>query len=1402
VLLGSAVAISGETVLVGATRVPGSDLYQGAVYIFTRTGSSWSQQSKLIRGNSGDNDFGISVALRGDVAVIGASGYDRAAFGSGAVLVFTRSGSTWTFQQELVQPNGIFDDRFGSAVAISPDGMTILASTPRRLTSSGALSGAAYVFTKPASNWTLQSELVPTVGQSGALFGTGISLTNSAALIGAPNYNGNCGTAYYFTQTGTTWTQKAQLSPKTLVAGDRYGSTLSLTDPATIVGATGRSSGKGIAYTYNEGLDSGSNTGDENCLAVTADASAMSTRDSVILRTGEKREQETDFSVATPIGSLAFTRTYYQNSQQTYQLMGAGWTHNHHIFLSIVPGSPNTVVIRWENGTVLTFSENSPSLYIPAPGVICDLTWNSSTSQYTLTMADKSLATFNITGTLLSRTWSNGETWTYSYTSGKLVEVNDGYGRKIVFRYVSSGLYTGQLYRVGDLTFNDVDPNAPTGRYIEFGYNLNKMLDATSVIIAGTQPLLTTVRDVRGNIWQYGYYGQNSSEYDVRQLNFLNKVQTPSVDMTGDGVPDAPIVVKQVTYVMNGIELAINGNMEIDSGWTSLNAPTINQQTTVQVDSGTYARRVVTSSSGSGIQGNIWSLDTGFTYILTARIFVVSGSIKMQVSGETVFDRITSGTGVWQTLRAKVTPTVANTGKQIQFVSSSGTAEFYIDAVSIIRTDGSVVSVSQQRGNASIASTLLIRSEGLNYTEEITAGRALTYWFDNGVYAGTQDAAGNLNSKLLMERYRPDLQKDANGNVTALEWDAATGKRLNKVTDALGRQTAFTYNTSGTSVDTLNYSLDAEGRKTEYIYGDPVQPRLPTEVKVFDVGGITVLRWQKFVYDAKGRTLSERTVDIANPNDLTKDLSRITRSYYASGNGAGLLQTVTQKEIGGVNDVASTYIYDTVGRVIKTQQINTFGSCDKSFTLYDNAGNVLASVCNYDNAGADPMTVTAAVALFNSVTPEKNKITTHEYDALSRRSKTTTDAGASYAQTTVTVYDALDRVVRTIGNYDAALAPANPYIAAQSAFGHGTENNKNLVSDTAYNERGLVRQLTDVLGNVTLFGYDDADRVVKTVNNAAAVSYNNNYTTGTSPDPDLSDYARNLLADKDIVTENFYDPVGNLVKTIDALDVATFMVYDALNRLVKTVRIAKSSATVTLNPSDTGYNATNDPRSASYDPSTAPDRDHIDTTVYDAMGRVVRTTDTLGSVVLSGYDGMGRQVRTVRNAKTPTYDLVADPDLSAYPIDATSADQDLVTDTVYDLYGRVLYTLDLNGEKAWTAYDGLNRVVKTVANAVGTAIDGSINDPRSTGYVPNSAVDRDHVTRTVYDASNRALYTEDVLGRKTWYVYDSIGRQVKTIQNCTYSGTGTPAPEDVGYIGQHGTDTAKDVISRTRPAKS
>ena len=265
-----------------------------------------------------------------------------------------------------------------------------------------------------------------------------------------------------------------------------------------------------------------------------------------------------------------------------------------------------------------------------------------------------------------------------------------------------------------------------------------------------------------------------------------------------------------------------------------------------------------------------------------------------------------------------------------------------------------------------------------------------------------------------------------------------------------------------------------------------------------------------------------------------------------------------------------------------------------------------------------------------------------------------------------------------------------------TAIAHGTNNTDNIISDTDYNDRGMVRFQRDVRGQVTLMGYDDAGRLVKTIRNASAATYNNDYS-GTSPDPDLSEYTPVSDPDQDLISEQVYDPNGNLVQAIDALGQVALTVYDALNRPIRTV--ANYVTQGASDPKDWEWknNRWEDGDDTAIDHGTGNDQNLIQETVYDDMGRVTETRNVTGIIARLAYDALGRQTHQIANyveqgASDPADWVWANnqwEDGANNAIDhGTDSDQNLVTMTVYNAEGRVAQTLDVLGHQTHYTYDG------------------------------------------------------------------------------------------------------------------
>jgi len=207
---GSSVALSadGNTALIGGWY---DNSFVGAAWVFTRSGSTWTQQGPKLT-DSAARGFGESVALSSDAntALIGSSADGTS--NTGAAWVFTRSGSTWTQQGAKLTGGGGYGGTwcicFGHSVALSADGNTALIGGY----GDGSGTGAAWVFTRSGSTWTQQGAKLAAGDDVGLIVQFGRSVALSAdgdiALIGGPRDNGDVGAVWVFTRSGSIWTQQ------------------------------------------------------------------------------------------------------------------------------------------------------------------------------------------------------------------------------------------------------------------------------------------------------------------------------------------------------------------------------------------------------------------------------------------------------------------------------------------------------------------------------------------------------------------------------------------------------------------------------------------------------------------------------------------------------------------------------------------------------------------------------------------------------------------------------------------------------------------------------------------------------------------------------------------------------------------------------------------------------------------------------------------------------------------------------------------------------------------------------------------------------------------------------------------------------------------------------------------
>lgn len=234
---GYSVSLSGDTAIIGSPYDDDNGSDSGSAYIFSRSGSTWSLQTKLIASDAGADDrFGCSVALDGDTALIGACRDDDGSINNGSVYVFTYSGTTWEQQTKLIASDAEANDQFGWSVAL--DGDTALVGAD--IEENNGYSGAAYIFTRSGAIWTEQQKFTVSDATANANFGWSVALSGDSCLIGSPYDDDNgtdSGSAYIFSRSGTTWSQQQKLTTLDAVAGDRFGYAVALDGDTALIGA-------------------------------------------------------------------------------------------------------------------------------------------------------------------------------------------------------------------------------------------------------------------------------------------------------------------------------------------------------------------------------------------------------------------------------------------------------------------------------------------------------------------------------------------------------------------------------------------------------------------------------------------------------------------------------------------------------------------------------------------------------------------------------------------------------------------------------------------------------------------------------------------------------------------------------------------------------------------------------------------------------------------------------------------------------------------------------------------------------------------------------------------------------------------------------------------------------------
>ncbi len=268
---GFSVAVSVGAIVAGAPYCDGVDFNSGCAYIYMGGGQMWNEEPKLIPPGAMAYDyFGYSMAVTLSfsgssakrTAVIGAYLADAPALDSGAAHVYVDQGGVWTWQEKLSASDAATNDQFGYSVSVSGEYALVGARNRDPL---GPDSGAAYVFKYDPylAQWGEKQRIEPTSGFSGDNFGYSVSLSGDLAVIGAPFNDAkgdNSGTAYTFVQDATGWTQQDTLAASDGTTANEFGVAVAAAGDTVLVGASGYDNmgpGSGAAYVFGYGKANG-----------------------------------------------------------------------------------------------------------------------------------------------------------------------------------------------------------------------------------------------------------------------------------------------------------------------------------------------------------------------------------------------------------------------------------------------------------------------------------------------------------------------------------------------------------------------------------------------------------------------------------------------------------------------------------------------------------------------------------------------------------------------------------------------------------------------------------------------------------------------------------------------------------------------------------------------------------------------------------------------------------------------------------------------------------------------------------------------------------------------------------------------------------------------------------------
>jgi RHS repeat-associated protein len=577
------------------------------------------------------------------------------------------------------------------------------------------------------------------------------------------------------------------------------------------------------------------------------------------------------------------------------------------------------------------------------------------------------------------------------------------------------------------------------------------------------------------------------------------------------------------------------------------------------------------------------------------------------------------------------------------------------------------------------------------------------------VLGSAAQGEGVQESKQYDRNFRPAAITDPNGNGPLLAW-SANGANLTRLLDAEGSRTDMVYDAQ----NNLTAVIDPQGYLTSYQYD-----------------GTRLIR-STDAYSATTIYTYTTAADAPQPIGLLKAISDpLGRTSHYTYDAFGQRISITDS-----NNRTTSYSYDGLGRL----QSVTDPEGRSHWTCYDAAGRVVRSVSN----ASAPQNNPCSIGYIPSTDKTYDRITTTTYDD-SGNIIATTDGNGIINRT---YYDANNRPVTVVQNLDPAWG-----IATNQPPEYNANNpDRNLRSDTVYDDNGNVIASIDTLKRITRTYYDQYNRPRYVVQNLTgqAVSVN---TPPTDP----------AFTDRNVRSETIYDAAGNVIASIDPLGRITRTYYDANNRPISVVQNLTGQAIELSTPPARNLNT--------------PDQNIRTDTVYDANGNAIANIDPAGRITRTYYDALNRAVTVVQNLSGQSIEVETPPTRNVPP----TAAQNLRSDYFYNRAGQQIATMDASGVVNRTYYDVAGRPVKSVSNLVLRDEGGNIRPLEQALALADAPEWKEAYpdenlpgSETIYDAEGKSIATRDpstgsgqVSGNVTRTYFDALDRPYLTIRNLT-----------------------------------